>query len=93
MRNIEDISRGLPHGQYEYVDVTFNSTANADTIVRHHLTPASPEDIDYVVVKKDRACDVYDNRGLDRRPWTDKAIVLRCSVASAVCTVLLTTRR
>ena len=93
MRQSEDIARGIPHGQYQYVDVTFNSSANTDTLVRHELHPNLPDEIDYQVVGKDRACDVYHDATLDHRPWGTNYIVLRCSVASANVTLLLTTRR
>lgn len=89
----EELSRGVAYGQYQYVEVTFNSTPDTDTIVRHQLNPATPEDVDYQVVKKNQACDVYDNQGLDRRPWGDGFIVLRSTVASATVVLLLTTRR
>lgn len=90
---LEDVARGVAHGQYQYVEVTFSPTANGETVVRHQLFPATPYDVDYQVVGKDRTCDVYDDRGLDSRPWGDKYIVLKCTVASAKVTLLLTTRR
>jgi hypothetical protein len=92
-RQSEDIARGIPHGQYQYVDVVFNSTADGDTMIRHNLQPALPTEIDYQVVGKDRACDVYHSTALDSRQWGANYIVLKCNAASANVTLLLTTRR
>lgn len=85
--------RGLPYGQHQYIDVTFNSTANADTIIRHQLKPDTPAEVDYQVVRKEQACDVYENTALDYRVWGNGYVVLRATVASAKVTLLLTTRR
>jgi hypothetical protein len=93
MRQVEDIARGIPHGQYQYVTVVFNSTADTDTLIRHQLQPNMPDEVDYQVVGKDRACDVYHDMTLDARPWGSNYIVLKCSEASAQVTLLLTTRR
>ena len=41
--------RGLPFAQYQFVDVTFNSTAHADTDIRHNLTPVDPYAVRYAV--------------------------------------------
>lgn len=84
-------ARGMPFGQYEYVEVVFE-LANADKIIPHTLTPNTPKEIDYVVMGKSTACDVYHDVGLDARPWGRGYVVLRCTQAGAAVTLLLTTR-
>jgi hypothetical protein len=83
----------LPLTSYEFVTVTFGSSANADTDVIHHLSPPTPEDIEYLVVKKDRACDIYNDQSGTRRAWVSGRITVRASVASAVVRFLLFVRR
>lgn len=81
-----------PYTSFEYVDVTF-AGANTDYDVVHHLSPPIPESIDYQVVRKSQACDVYNDTSGTRRPWGSGYITLRCTVANAVVTLLLTVRR
>lgn len=81
-----------PHTGWQYVTVTFGG-ANSDYMIEHQLTPSNPEDIDYQVVRKDRACDVYHDQSGTRRDWASSYIVLRSTVANAVVDLLLTTRR
>ena len=89
----QDFLHSSPYVEYQYVDVTFPSGANTNYDIPHALSPPTPEDIDFVVVKKDRACDIYYDATGTRRAWGDTYIVLRSSVASAVVTLLLTVRR
>lgn len=91
--------RGQPFAQYQYIDVEFNSTADANTEIRHALTAPDPEDIDFQVVRWNfssapaTAPVVYRDSAANRRVWSDGYIVLRCNTASASCTLLLTVRR
>lgn len=93
---IEQLKREIlattPFASFEYVDVVFG-TANADRDIRTRLTPANPENIDYRVVKADRATTIYNDQSGTRHAWKRGYIVLRSSTASAVVTLLLTTRR
>jgi hypothetical protein len=82
----------VPYTAFQYVDVTF-STANTDYPIAHTLQPANPEDIDYEVVRKDRAGDLYHDQTGTRKAWGTGYIILRCSVASAVMTLRLSLRR
>ncbi len=88
-----------PYRQYEYVDVTFNDSANVDTDIRHSLAPNNPEDVDYQVTQwmlGERPLTVpivYADTGGGRRAWGKGYIVLRCNIPNARCTLLLTVRR
>ena len=82
----------VPVRDYRYVEVTFTS-ANTDQDVVHTLTPVNPENINYLVVRKDRACDIYHDQSGTRRVWGTNYIVLKSSVASATVTLLLTIPR
>ena len=88
----------LPVAQYEYVDVTFNAIANGNTDIRHSLSPAAPDEIDYIVVgwrfasAPAAAPVIYRATEGTRRAAGTGYIVLRCNVASASCTLLLTVR-
>lgn len=85
--------RGSPYLRTQYVTVTFPSAANTDYPIAHLLAPDNPEAIDYEVVNKDRACDVYNDHTGTRKAWGDGYVVLRCSVASAVVILRLSVRR
>jgi hypothetical protein len=88
-----ELITGSPYAQYERVEVTFPSTANIDTVVRHSLLPQSPTDVEYHIVGKDRAGEVYHDYSATRKPWSQGYIVLRSSVASMKATLLLTVPR
>jgi hypothetical protein len=98
-REVRDLERGSPFSQYQYVEVTFNSTANANTEVAHTLKPESYEDVDFQVVGIEQASApatvpvIYKDSSSTRRPWGNGYIVLRANVASLRATLLLTTRR
>jgi hypothetical protein len=89
----------LPFVQYQYVDVTFNAVADVNTEIQHKLTPATPEDIDFIVVRVNFAAApaaapvVYRDSSATRRPWGQGYIVLRANVAALSCTLLLTVRQ
>jgi hypothetical protein len=80
-----------PLAQWEEVDVTFSSTANADTLVEHHLEPANPDAVYYIPVRKDRVAQVYHDTSVTRKSWQNGFILLRSDVASARMTLLLFT--
>lgn len=81
-----------PFASYQYVDVTF-AGANTDYDVAHKLSPPTAESVDYQVVRKSQACDVYNDMTGTKRAWGTGYITLRCTVANAVVTLLLTVRR
>jgi hypothetical protein len=86
------LDRGLPSASYEYVDVTFGS-ADADQDIRHSLRPLNPEDVEYLLVRSDRATALYHDQSGTRTPWSAGRITLRSSAASAVTRILLFTKR
>lgn len=98
-RDVRDLDESLPYGQYEYVDVVFNATANANTEVRHTLKPPTPELVDYTVVgykftsAPGTVPVIYRDNSATRRPWGRGYIVLRSNVSSLNATLLLTVRR
>lgn len=81
-----------PFTDFEYVQVTFLG-ANTDQDVPHKLNAPTPEDVDYQVVRKDRACDIYNDTTGTRRAWGNGYITIRSTVSGAVVTLLLTVRR
>lgn len=86
------INKVTVYEKYQYVTVTFNGTANADTDIVHKLNPRDPEGVQYQVVKIDRAAIIYNDTSATRKPWRIDTIYLRSNTASAVATLLLTLR-
>lgn len=84
------INKTAPFGKFEYVDVTFNATANVDTDIVHTLMPINPETVQYQVLRIDRAASIYHDTSASRKPWRQNLIYLRSSAANAVATLLLT---
>lgn len=89
MSAVFNADKKQPFAQWEEVDVTFPSSANTDIEVPHTLMPTDPEAINYIVLRKDRAGDVYHNTAYNRKPWQSTYILLRCTVASAQMKLLL----
>jgi hypothetical protein len=89
MRTTESLDRGVPFGQYEYVDITFG-TADTDVRIRHQLKAAPLTEVYYLVVKTDRATVIYTGT---ETLWDQQHIVLKSNVANAVVTLLLFTRK
>lgn len=87
---VTNSDRLQPWSQWQIVDVTFNATANADTSVLHDLSPVDPEAINYIVLRKGQAADVYHDTSGTRKKWGQGYILLRSNVASAKVTLLLT---
>ena len=85
----ESLDRGISFGQYEYQDVTFG-TVNTDVRIRHDLKVYPYTDVYYLVVKKDRAGDVYTG---DLTLWDQQHITLKADVADLQATILLFTRK
>ena len=89
------LERGLPFAQYQYVDVTFNATANVDTDIRHTLTTADPYAVRYLPINWQfgaapaAAPGAYIDTSGSRKAWGAGYIVLRCNVAAAKARLLL----
>jgi hypothetical protein len=73
----------LPFGRSQLVTVTTPSTANAEFAVPHELPPSRAQEVQWLVVDKDRAVDCYRSRR------TSGVLYLKATVASAVVTLLL----
>lgn len=93
------LRRSLPFGAYQYVDVTFNAVADADTDIRHSLRTDDPEAIDWEVVQwrfdapPGGGVVVYKDVSATRRPWGRGYVILRCNLASVAATLRLSIRR
>lgn len=81
-----------PFTNFQFVDVTFGS-ANTDLDIRHGLRVASPDDLNYILVKSDRATIIYNDQSASRKVWGDNYVILRSSAANANCRILLTSKR
>lgn len=81
-----------PFIKFEYVEVTFGS-ANTDKDIRTSIKVADPDDLNYLLVKSDRATTIYNDQSSTRKVWQDGYVILRSSVASANCRILLTAKR
>lgn len=88
--SVTNANRLQPWAQWEEVDVLFNATGDTDTIVQHSLTPPTPEHVNYTVIRKSQAADVYHDATGTRKLWGPGYIVLRSPIASARVTLLLT---
>lgn len=94
-----NLRRGIPYASYQYIDVTFNSTEDVDTDIKHNLNPTDPYDVDYEVVRwkfsaaPTAAPVVYEDTSASRRAWGLNYIVLRCNEASVEATLRLSIRR
>lgn len=87
-----DFRHATPAADHQYVDVTFSS-ANADMDIRHNLIAPNPDDIQYQIVRADRATSIYHDTSSTRKVWTREYVILRSSAASAVVRLLLTVKR
>ena len=88
------IITGSPWAQYERVTVTFPSTPNTDLIVRFStLRPPDVNQVEYLVVNKDRGGSVYNDHSATRKAWGSGFIVLRSDTANMTATILLTVPR
>lgn len=84
------LDRRVPYSQFEYVSVTFSATANADTDIRHSLSPAVPEDVRWEVVSIELSSApatppvIYRDSSATRKAWQTTHLYLRCTLPSAV---------
>jgi len=92
----QTISKSVPTAQYEYVDVTFNATANGDTEIRHSMTGIrDPEQVRAIPVEWRfpslplDAVFIYKDTSATRKLWGAGYIILRCNVASAQARLML----
>lgn len=92
LQDNDEFLRATPVVDFEYVDVTFDG-ADTDKDIRTRLRPANPDNIDYYITRKDRACDVYHDQSGTRKAWGTGYVILRCSAASATVRLLLLVRR
>lgn len=81
-----------PATNFQYVEVTFGS-ANTDLDIRHSLRAVAPDDIQYQVMRTDRATSIYNDESATRKVWTSDYVILRSSVANAAVRILLTAKR
>lgn len=83
--------------EFEHQTVTFNSTAHADTEIKHNLRPKDPETVRYVVTgwelpsRPIESPFVYKDTSPQRRPWASGVITLRCNIGGAQARLLLFT--
>lgn len=95
----QGISDMTPELAFEYVEVTFPSTADVDAVIPTRLRPSDPEDIYFTVVDVQFSSApattpcIYRDSASTRKPWNTGYVVLRCNVASVVATLRLFTRR
>lgn len=95
----QDFQRSTPQVGFEHVQVLFSSTANQDTVISTTLRPDDPENILYKVVDVQflsapaAAPCVYRDSSTTRRAWSTGFIILRCNVASVMCTLELSIKR
>lgn len=91
----EMVNRGAPFSRWEYVPVTFPSTANIDVIVRHSLNPTDPESVVFQVLNPAHltapaaATYVYKDSSATRKPWQGGYIVVRSTGTSYSCILLV----
>lgn len=91
----KDLRVQVPYGQYQYVDVTFNSTAHKDTVVTHDMVVPDPEAVRWTVVQwgfSGPPADppyVYRDTSTSKKPWGPRHIILRSNIASAQARLLL----
>jgi hypothetical protein len=83
-RDFTALENRIPFGKCQFVSMTFGD-ADEDLAIRHQLPPGRYRDVAYLVVKKDRACDIYTG---SKSP-EPSALYLRSSVADATVTLLL----
>ena len=92
------IKRARAFTQYQYVDVTFNAVADANTDIAHALKPPDAESVDWEIVGLKLAAApgtipvIYSDSSASRRPWGAGYIILRSNVASLQATLRLTVR-
>jgi hypothetical protein len=93
----QQMAKAVPSTQFQYVDVTFNSTAHGDTEIRHSLSLRDPEQVRAIPVEwrfpslpVEAPC-IYKDTSASRRPWGQGYLILRCNLAGAQARLLLLT--
>lgn len=86
--------KGLPFGQFQYVDVTFPGTADTDLSIPHELTLDATDRVRWFVVSTRAAAvptpfTIYEDNSTTRRAWGKRNIILRCTQPSVTVTLLL----
>ena len=76
------VQKTVPAGKWQIVDVVFPATGGTDCVIRHSLSPASPYDVHYTVLRTTTGGDVYEPQGATAKPWTKDYIVLRSATNS-----------
>lgn len=89
-----NFEKGLPFGQFQYVTVTFPSTANTDLSISHDLTVEATDRVRWIVVSVEAASTpspyvIYEDTSTTRRKWGKRNIILRCTQPSVKVTLLL----
>jgi len=85
----ERLAKQSPYRQFEYVEVTFPSTAHQDLVVSHTLTPTTPDHIVYRVERSNLPVRVYHDETPDRKSWGRGFIVLRADQANVKVRLLV----
>lgn len=83
-REVERVIEGNPYSEYEDIEVTITAGVNTEqrvNLVKLNRVPAS-----YVVVKKDRACDIYSGTTTNVK----NQLYIKSTVNSAVITLRVT---
>jgi len=94
-----DHKNSTPAYAYEYVNVTFPSVAHQELSIATKLRPSDPENIEYAVVgfysklTPSYAPIIYKDVSTTKRPWQAGEVILKCSVPSVSCILLLTIPR
>lgn len=90
-----DIRSVSPFSSTELVEVTFNATANTDTVIRHALNPTDPNGVKWsaynieLMAAPGTVPIIYQDSSTTHRPWKIDYIILRSNVASLKATILL----
>jgi hypothetical protein len=87
------IDERVPFSTYQYVDVTFPSSANTDLVITHTLSVTDPESVRYIPVDLSSAGVVYRDKSATRRAWGNGYIILRASSSSLQARLLLCVER
>jgi hypothetical protein len=80
------------YAHVQYVDVVFD-LADTETPVKHGMKTSDSDNIRYEIVRKDCACDVYEDFSPNRRAWKPNVIYLKCNTAGARVRLKLFTER
>lgn len=92
---LAELRKRSPYAQCQFVDVTFNTTANLDTDIVHDLVTDDPYAVKWQVMQVKLASApavapvIYEDTAATRRSWGNGYVVLRCNVGSVVARLLL----